>query len=137
VAAGVHLAVDLAAEGDVSFLVDGQRVHVGTQRDAPSGAAADGGDDAGFGDGISIRHAELVERGAHEAARLDLFVHQLGTTMELASQVDDPGCKRFRLVEQCHAAQHIALQGKRTRGRGARGAGAAAGAGCGRAGCGP
>jgi hypothetical protein len=75
-----------------------------TQRPRP---VADRGDHPGRRHGIAIRNAETIERLAHEPARFDLFVHQLGTAMDLPAQADHPVRDRGRLVEQAHTDESL------------------------------
>ena len=86
VAAGVHHALRLAAEGQVVRLVDGKRVHVGAQRDDTAGAAAaEDPHDARPRHGVAHLEAEVAQPLGHEVARALLAVAELGVGVQVAA----------------------------------------------------
>ncbi len=90
VAAGVHDALHLAAEGQVVRLVDGESVHVGAQRDdAPRAAATENPHDAGLRHGVAHLEAEVAQTLGHEPARALLAVGELGVGVKVAPDGHD------------------------------------------------
>ena len=86
VAAGVHDALRLAAEGQVVRLVDGERVDVGAQRDDAAGAAAaEDPHDARLRHGVAHLEAEVAQPLGHEVARALLAVAELGVRVQVAA----------------------------------------------------
>ena len=90
VAAGVHDALRLAAEGEVVRLLDGQRVDVGAQGDdAPRLPAPEDSHDARLRHGVAHLEAEDAEPLRHEVARALLAVAELGVGVQVTAHGDD------------------------------------------------
>lgn len=73
--------------------LQGERVHVGPERDDWPGSPAASGDgrhDAGLGDGPDIWDAERVELGAHELACALLLEGQLRALVDSPTQAAQP-----------------------------------------------
>ena len=86
VAAGVHDALRLAAEGQVARLVDGESVDVGPQRDDTAGtAAAEDPHDARLRHGVAHLETEGAQPLGHQAARALLAVAQLGVRVQVTA----------------------------------------------------
>src|SRR5690606_24132868 len=90
VTAGVHATRDAAPEGYIHFLLDGQCVHVRAEGDAGAIPIPDRRDHSSLGDGVTVGNAQLIERPAHQFARSNLLVHQLGMLMERPTELDHP-----------------------------------------------
>ena len=101
VSAGVHLARHLRPVGHVLAVLERQRVDVGAQRDARSRASAlDGAEHAGLRDAVAVGNAELVEQRLHARGGAVLLEAELGVTMEIAADLDQPGQECARRFER-------------------------------------
>jgi hypothetical protein len=70
--------------------LDGQRVHVGPERDDGRAAGAERGDDAGARDGVAEPDAQRAQLVADQAAGLHLLVRQLGALVDPAPHRAQP-----------------------------------------------
>ena len=84
------LRLHLRGVGDVEFLGDRQRVHVGPKRDHPSGlAAAQDADDAGLRHAGANLQAQLAQVVGDDAGRARLLVAEFRVLVEVAAPGDD------------------------------------------------
>jgi hypothetical protein len=105
----MHLAVNFAAKGDVSFLVDWQRIHIGPQRHAGTIPLSERRQHTGFGQWVLVGNPQFIERVAYQLAGPDFLVHQLGMTMQLPTTLDDPVANRVSVFQEWTIVQRISL----------------------------
>jgi hypothetical protein len=129
VAAGVHHADGLAAEGrrglrrerQIAAFGHRQRVHVGAQRDARAGLAAlEHRDHAGGGDAGLHLEAELAEVLRDQLRRANLAVAQFGMLVDVATPGQHLGLQALRLRVDLGARAVGGLCGQTCRERGGK-----------------
>ena len=100
VSAGMHSAGVLAPEGYVRLFLDGQRVHIRPQQDAPGLSASHRRHDSRLGDPGFECDPQASKLFGHEPGGCVELVEQLRASMQAAANIDDPRLHGFGCGEK-------------------------------------